>query len=183
MRVYEVTSRALGGGLALQRRHVGEVRRHAQRHAGVRATHRRDRTGLWRYVFSGDLATLTTAPIVYSLIVPFMMLDLWVSLFQSICFRAWNVARVRRRDYFAIDRHKLAYLNAIEKINCLFCSYANGLIAYVREIAARTEAYWCPIRHARSVRGTHERYLAFAAYGNPRAYREQLAALRAAAKR
>ena len=171
------------GGLALERRHVREVRRHAQRHAGVRAAHRRDRTGLWRYILSGELATLLTAPIIYSVLIPFLLLDLWVSLYQAVCFRAWDVVRVRRRDYFAIDRHKLAYLNGVEKFNCLFCSYANGLIAYVREIAARTEAYWCPIRHARRLRGTHERYSSFAAYGDPGAYRQRLAALRAIAKR
>ena len=173
----------MGGGLTLQRRHSRELRRQAQRHAGVRAAHRRDRTGLWRYVFSGDLATLITAPIIYSIVIPFVVLDLWVSVYQAVCFRAWSVGRVRRRDYFAIDRHKLAYLNGIERFNCLFCSYANGLIAYVREIAARTEAYWCPIRHARRIRGTHQRYLSFAAYGDPRGYRAQLAALRASAKR
>lgn len=173
----------MGAGLALPRRHPRELRRHAQRDAAVRAAHRRDRTGWWRYLVSGDLATLMTAPIVYSIAIPFVVLDLWVSVYQAVCFRAWGVTRVRRRDYIAIDRHKLAYLNGIEKINCLFCSYANGLIAYVREIAARTEAYWCPIRHARRVRGTHARYLAFAAYGDPREYRERLSALRAAAKR
>jgi hypothetical protein len=173
----------VGTGLTLARRQVRQVRQRARRDAGARAGHRRDRTGLWRYVASGDLATLMTAPIIYSVFVPFLLLDLWVSVYQAVCFRAWDIGRVRRRDYFAIDRHRLAYLNGVEKVNCLFCSYANGLIAYVREIAARTEAYWCPIRHARHVRGTHHRYAAFAAYGDPRGYRQQLAALRATAKR
>lgn len=173
----------MGAGLALPRRQVRDLRWHARTHAGVRTAHRRDRTGLWRYVLSGDLATLMTAPIVYSIAIPFMVLDLWVSVYQAVCFRAWGVTRVRRRDYIAIDRHKLAYLNGIEKFNCLFCSYANGLIAYVREIAARTEAYWCPIRHARRVRGVHDRYPSFAPYGDSPAYRQRLAALRAAAKR
>ncbi len=136
-----------------------------------------------RYLLSSDLATLATAPMIYSVAIPFALLDLWVSAYQAVCFRAWNVGRVRRRDYIAIDRHRLAYLNGIEKFNCLFCSYANGLTAYVREIAARTEAYWCPIRHARRVRGTHDRYSAFAAYGDSRAYRQQLAAFRSTAKR
>jgi hypothetical protein len=36
------------------------------------------------------------------------------------------MARVPRRRYFAVDRHKLAHLNGIEKVNCTFCSYANG---------------------------------------------------------
>jgi hypothetical protein len=96
---------------------------------------------------------------------------------------AWGVRLVRRRDYFALDRHTLAYLNAIEKINCLYCSYVNGLIAYVHEIAARTEQYWCPIRHARRVRGAHQRYAAFAPCGDAWAYRRRLPMLRASVKR
>jgi hypothetical protein len=65
----------------------------------------------------------------------------------------------------------------------LFCSYANGLIAYVREVAARTEQYWCPIRHARRLRHPHERYEAFAGYGDPLAYREGLTGLREALRK
>jgi hypothetical protein len=53
------------------------------------------------------------------------------------------------------DRYHLAYLNVLEKLNC---AYANGLIAYVREIAGRTEQYWCPIKHARRVIGAHSHY-------------------------
>ena len=173
----------MGAGLAHPRRDVRELRRRAQTHAGARAAHRRDRTGLWRYVISSDLATLATAPVIYSVFIPFVILDLWVTAYQGVCFRAWGIGLVRRRDYFAIDRHKLAYLNAIEKFNCLFCSYTNGLIGYVREIASRTEAYWCPIRHARRVRGIHDRYPSFAPYGDSPAYRQRLAALRAAARR
>ncbi|MDO8678203.1 MAG: hypothetical protein Q7R30_06520 [Acidobacteriota bacterium] len=88
----------------------------------------------------------------------------------------------RRRACFAIDRHKLAYLNAFEKFNCLFCRYANGLIACVGEVAARTEQYWCPIRHARRTRQPHQHYDAFVDYGDSAAYRRQLPRLRAALK-
>lgn len=165
------------------RRQARLDRSRAQHDAAVRSAHRRSRIGLWRYVVDGDLATLLTAPVIYSVLVAFVILDVWVTVFQAVCFRAWALPRVRRRDYFAIDRHKLAYLNGIEKTNCLYCSYANGLIAYVREITARTEEYWCPIRHARRVRGAHERYEAFAPYGDAWAYRRKLPALRAAVKR
>lgn len=159
------------------------ARRHARRDAGVRAAHRRLRTGLLRYVLSGDLATLATAPVTYVLVAPFALVDLSVSVYQAICFRAWGIRRVRRRDYIVIDRHKLAYLNAIEKVNCLYCSYANGLVAYVREIAARTEQYWCPIRHARRLRGAHDRHHAFAAYGDPLDYQARLPLFRASLRR
>jgi hypothetical protein len=88
------------------------------------------------------------------------------------------MTRVPRRRYFAIDRHKLAYLNGIEKVNCTFCSYTNGLIAYVREVAARTEQYWCPIKHARAIPVPHSRYHLFFDYGDAARYRRDFGALR-----
>lgn len=156
------------------------MRQLAQRNAAVRAGHRRQRTGLWPYLYRAELATLLTAPIIYSVVVPLAVLDAWVWIYQAVCFRAWGIKPVRRRAYFAIDRHKLAYLNASEKFNCLFCSYANGLLAYVREVAARTEQYWCPIRHARRTRQPHSHYDAFVDYGDATNYRRQLKRLRAA---
>ena len=139
--------------------------------------------GLWRYVWSGSIASLLSAPLIYSLFVPFVVLDVWVMVYQAICFRAWDLRPVRRRDYFAIDRHRLPYLNGIEKINCLFCSYANGVLAYVHEVASRTEQYWCLIKHRRRVRGAHDRSAAFAPYGDARAYLDRLPFYRAALTR
>jgi hypothetical protein len=154
------------------------------RQAGlVRKDARRHRVGLWRYVLGGDLATLLTAPLIYSVSVPFVLLDAWVTLYQVVCFRAWGIRRVRRRTYFVIDRHKLEYLNGAERLHCLYCSYANGVIAYVREVAARTEQYWCPIRHSRAVQGAHDRYDDFADYGAAREYRQRLPLFRSALKR
>jgi hypothetical protein len=141
------------------------------------------RVDSWRYVLSSDIATLVTTPFVYSMLFPFVLMDAWISVYQAICFRAWGIRRVRRRDYFAIDRHKLAYLNAIERVNCFYCSYANGVTNYVREIAARTEQYWCPIRHARQLRHAHGRYPHFAPYGDARRYRDRLPLFRASLKR
>ncbi len=111
------------------------------------------------------------------------MLDFWVTLYQSVCFPIYGIARMPRRRYFAIDRHKLAYLNGIEKLNCTFCSYANGLIAYVREVAARTEQYWCPIKHARTIPVPHSRYHLFFDYGDAERYRRALVPLRDALRR
>jgi hypothetical protein len=145
--------------------------------------HAPERIRLWTYLRQGDAVTWLTAPVVYSVIVPFALLDVWIALYQAICFRAWGVRPVRRRDYFAVDRHRLTYLNAVEKLNCLFCSYANGLLAYVSEVAARTEQYWCPIKHARRVRGRHARARRFTRYGDAAAYRRELPVLRSAIKR
>lgn len=144
----------------------------------LRETHRKLRQSIPAYILEGSLLSLLTAPVIYSLLLPLVMLDLWVTLYQSICFPIYGVARVPRRRYFALDRHKLAYLNGIEKVNCTFCSYANGLIAYVREVAARTEQYWCPIKHARAIPVPHGRYHLFFDYGDAERYRRDLGPLR-----
>ncbi len=125
-----------------------------------------------------EARSLLTAPFVYSLLVPFAVLDLWVTAFQWICFPLYGVPCVRRRDYLIVDRQKLPYLTGLEKVNCVFCGYANGLIAYIREVGARTEQYWCPIRHERDLPSPHERYRLFFAYGDARAYHQGLMPLR-----
>jgi hypothetical protein len=65
-----------------------------------------------------------------------------------------------------------------ERFNCSFCSYGNGVISYVREVAGRTEQYWCPIKHSRRIVGAHDRYNAFADYGDAEAYNQELVELR-----
>lgn len=128
--------------------------------------HRAARESFLEYVRGARLPVLLTAPIIYSLIVPLVLVDLWVTLYQRTCFPAYGIARVKRREYVVVDRGHLGYLNALEKLNCIYCGYANGVIGYVREVASRTEAYWCPIKHARRVRGTHPRYAQFLDYGD-----------------
>ena len=126
---------------------------------------------LWRYIFSARVLNVITAPVIYSLIVPFVLLDIWVSLYQAICFPAYGMEKVKRRDYITFDRHHLAYLNLVEKLNCAYCSYGNGLLAYALEIASRTEAYWCPIKHANKVAAYNSRYADFSEYGDAENYR------------
>lgn len=134
--------------------------------------HRKARMTIMRYIAGARPAVILTAPVIYSLIVPFVILDLAVTAYQAICFPAYGLQKVRRADFIIFDRHRLAYLNGIEKLNCLYCSYVNGLIAYVREIAARTESRWCPIKHARTAPGTHPVHGGFADYGDDLAYRD-----------
>ena len=83
---------------------------------------------------------------------------------------------------FECLRGQLAYLNVLEELNCEYCAYANGLLAYVGEVASRTEEYWCPIKHARPVLGVHSRYGSFVDYGDGDAYRHDLERLRAEAR-
>ena len=147
--------------------------------AEIALQHKRMRTGILRYLAQTPLRHLLAAPFIYGMLIPFMILDVSLTVYQWICFSAWGISRVRRRPYIVMDRHRLGYLNAIEKTNCLYCSYANGLLAYAREIAGRTEQYWCPIRHATQVRGPHARYANFIDYGDAEGYRAKLEELRA----
>jgi hypothetical protein len=144
----------------------------------VRVLHQRAKQGIPRFLRESSILNLLTAPIIYSMIVPVGLLDLWITLYQAACFPAYGIARVRCSTYIVIDRQHLAYLNAIEKVNCVYCSYANGVFAYVREIAGRTEQYWCPIRHARRVRAPHTHYRHFVDYGDADGYHRRLIALR-----
>jgi len=147
---------------------------------GLVAEQRRLRTGVAAFLAQSSLLTVVTAPVIYSMIVPLMILDLWVTIYQAICFRVYGIAGVRRADYIALDRGRLAYLNWIEALNCLYCGYGNGVIAYAREISSRTEQYWCPIKHAIRITDPHHRYYDFLEFGDAEGYRTRLDGFRAA---
>ncbi len=144
----------------------------------VKAQQRRFKMGLVKYVLHAKIRHLLSAPFIYSMIFPLLLLDLFVTVYQVICFPLYRIPRVRRNDYMVFDRTHLAYLNLVEKINCAYCSYGNGLAAYLREIAARTEQYWCPIKHARRIIQSHSYYSGFVDYGDAEAYRRELQTLR-----
>lgn len=134
--------------------------------------HRELRTGTIRFVRESGIIHVLFSPVIYIQIVPLLFLDLAVSLYQLIVFPVYGIAKVPRDDFIVIDRHHLSYLNWIEKLNCAYCGYANGLLAFSREIAGRSEEYWCPIKHARKTRGQHRRYFHFAEYGDADEFRK-----------
>ncbi len=146
----------------------------------VKQAHQRLRTGFFHWLLTIRPLNLLTLPIIYAMIVPLLMLDLCVSFYQATCFPIYRVAKVRRADYFVFDRQYLGYLNVIERFQCAYCAYANGLMAYVTEIVARTEQYFCPIKHARKILGTHERYARFLEYGDATDYPARLEEFRRA---
>jgi len=139
---------------------------------------RRYKIGLFRFLRRTRLLVALTAPVIYLGWMPFLLMDLFVTLYQAICFPIYGIPKVRRSDYLVFDREGLPYLNIIEKFNCFYCSYGNGVAAYTREVAARTEQYWCPIKHARRLKAAHERYPQFFDYGDAEAFRQGLARLR-----
>ena len=144
----------------------------------IEREHRRLKTSLASYVMESRVLAILTAPFIYAVIIPFVILDLFVSVYQAVCFPVYGIPKARRRDYIAIDRNKLRYLNALEGFNCMYCSYGNGVLAYAVEIAGRTEQHWCPIKHARRVKNTHDRYAHFLPYGDARSYRQEIEKVR-----
>jgi len=140
----------------------------------IKQAHRRLKTGFFRWLVTNRPQNLITGPVIYSMIVPLLVLDLCVTLYQAICFPIYRIARVRRASYIVLDRQHLEYLNFIEKFHCSYCAYAGGLMAYVYEIVARTEQYFCPIKHARRILGTHSRYPRFLDYGEAADYAARL---------
>ena len=130
------------------------------------------------YVRGARLSVIITAPVIYSLIFPLLILDIFVSIYQAICFPIYGIPKVRRSEYLVFDRLMLDYLNGIQKVNCAFCSYGNGILAFSHEVAARSEQYWCPIKHAKKVQGVHSRYSMFTDFGDGKQYQEKVSDIR-----
>lgn len=144
----------------------------------IRQAHRKLKTGFFRWLVTNRPQNLITGPIIYAMIVPMFALDLCVSFYQASCFPIYGIGKAKRADYFIYDRQQLEYLNFIEKFHCTYCAYGNGLAAYVTEILARTEEYFCPIKHARKMLATHARYARFLDYGDAADYEAKLEAYR-----
>ena len=129
---------------------------------------------LHTYLAEASFLNILTIPFIWGCLLPALLLDLLVTIYHSICFRIYKIPLVKRSDYIVIDRQALTYLNIIEKVNCIYCGYFNGLIGYVQEIAARSEQYWCPIKHARRTATLHSRYRKFLEYGDAEGFRQKL---------
>ncbi|MCA9484464.1 MAG: hypothetical protein KC553_12085 [Nitrospina sp.] len=140
--------------------------------------HRKLTKKLRFYFKDAAFLNILTAPVIWSCLFPALFMDLVITLYQSVCFPVYGIPKVNRGDYILLDRGFLSYLNLMERLNCFYCAYFNGVIGYTREIAARTEQYWCPIKHARRVKGIHSRYKNFLDYGDAEGYRQDLETVR-----
>lgn len=136
------------------------------------------KTGLFKYIWTAELRSILSIPFIYSLIFPLVLLDIFISIYQALCFPLFRIKKAKRSEHFVFDRSALAYLNLLEKINCAYCSYGNGLISYAREIAGKTEQYWCPIKHQKRMFYQHPYYKKFIEFGQAQDYQENLKTLR-----
>jgi len=140
--------------------------------------HKKYAKRLLNYLKDAQLKHILSAPFIWICIIPVLLVDVTVTLYQWVCFPIYGIPKVQRQDYIVFDRRYLQYLNIIEKINCGYCSYFNGLIGYLQEIGARTEQFWCPIKHARRIKTLHSRYQKFINYGDAEKYRGQIETIR-----
>lgn len=138
----------------------------------IRASNKKLKENLFTYVITADFKHLLSMPFIYGMIVPMVFLDVSLWIYQTFAFPLYGIPKVRRKDFIIYDRKYLDYLNFIQKVNCLYCSYGNGLFAYAVEVAARTERFWCPIKAARNPKYIHKYYPEFADYGDPEGFFE-----------
>lgn len=132
-----------------------------------------------KYLSSFPVLAVFTIPFIWSMMLPALLVDIFVTIYQVACFPIYKIPKVKRSDYVIMDRYNLFYLDRVEKINCWYCEYFNGVIAYTREIAARSEQFWCPIKHSRAQKEVHSRYEKFFDFGDYETYRRELEKRRA----
>jgi len=124
------------------------------------------------------LLHLLSSPLIYGMLIPAILLDLILFIYLQVIFRIYKFKMIKRSDYILFDRQYLGYLNPIEKLNCMYCAYFNGLMQYASAIAGRTELFFCPIKHAKKIAYKHDYYDEFLAYGDEEDYQKKLKELR-----
>ncbi|OVE74619.1 hypothetical protein BVX95_01855 [archaeon D22] len=143
---------------------------------------KKKKIGVWKNIIQNSFLTniklLISAPFIYGISVFILLFHIALELYHQVCFRLYKIPLVKPSDYFIFDRAHLPYLNWLEKINCAYCSYYNNLIAYAREIGARTERYWCPIKHSMPRKDAHSHYSRFVDYSNAEELRKEWENLR-----
>ncbi len=129
-------------------------------------------------LFWTSIREIISIPFIYSMLIPAFILDIFLFIYQNTAIRLYKIPVVKRSDYIVFDRKELAYLNLIQKINCMYCSYFNWLMQYAVEVAWRTEKYWCPIKHARKKYWNHDWEVFFADYWDPEWFKETFCSIK-----
>ena len=123
-------------------------------------------------IFSATIREIISIPFIWIMLIPGIFLDIWLIIYQYTALKLYKIPLVKRSDYVVFDRKQLAYLNWIQKLNCIYCSYFNWVMQLAVEVAGRTEKYWCPIKHARKKSWTHDWEEHFADYGDAEGFKE-----------
>ncbi|RKZ87995.1 MAG: hypothetical protein DRQ39_03210, partial [Gammaproteobacteria bacterium] len=60
----------------------------------IKQAHRKFKTDVWQWLFGLHPINLITAPIIYTMIVPLVVSDLFVSFYQAVCFPVYKITKV-----------------------------------------------------------------------------------------
>ena len=140
----------------------------------VRKYNKKFKENLFKYIITIRFIHFLSLPFIYAMIIPSIILDIFISIFQLVAFTLYWIPKVKRWDYIIFDRKHLDYLNILQKIHCCYCSYVNWLFNYSSEIAWRTERYWCPIKHFNNRKYEHSQYWKFSDYWDPEWFKEKM---------
>lgn len=133
---------------------------------------KKKKRSFWQTTKSTTFREYLSIPFIYSMMIPAVILDSFLFMYQQTAMRLYRIPLVKRSDYITLERKHLDYLNWVEKLNCIYCSYVNWLFAYAVEIAWRTEKYWCLIKHAKKMNSSHNWEKYFADYGDADWFKE-----------
>ena len=112
-----------------------------------------------------------SVPFILGMAVPLVLFDFFLEIYHRVAFPLYGIPVNKRSSYIRIDRQKLSYLSNTDKVWCMYCGYANGMLPYAVKIAGDTEAYWCGIKHkggGNFVPQPHQKV--FLEYGDQEAY-------------
>lgn len=133
---------------------------------------KKQRKSILETIFTAEVREILSFPFIWMMLIPAVILDLGLFIYQNTAIRLYWIPLAKRSDFIVFDRQQLDYLNLIQKINCIYCSYVNWLFAYAVEVAWRTEYYWCPIKNAKKTLWWHSKEKYFADYGDAEWFKE-----------
>ena len=133
---------------------------------------KKDKKPVLESIFSVTVREVLSIPFIWMMLIPAFFLDICLFIYQQTAIRLYRIPLAKRSDYIVYDRAQLAYLNWIQKLDCIYCSYFNWLMQYAVEVAWRTEKYWCPIKHATKKHWLHDWEKDFAEYWDSKWFKE-----------
>ncbi len=90
---------------------------------------------------------------IYPIVLFFLFTDFLIWWYQTIYFGILDIPKLPRHKYIIMGRYKLPGLSRMQRLNCGYCEYANGVIQWLKAVANQTEIYSCAIKYATPLPG------------------------------
>ena len=65
----------------------------------IRVAQQRLKTGIIKFLLDSQPRNVVSAPFIYSVFFPVLLLDMWLSLYQALCFPLYRMSKVKRSQY------------------------------------------------------------------------------------